>query len=669
MSKSSSAHLSQYLTNHLVSRAPTRTGHIMDVYCASTSRTRGPARALGDSSTECLLSPLAKPAKILSDPPEERWTPVEQDKAAEHFYQPLEEWQIRILSIEPGKIGNPLVSVLRTVDMLYDEGVLVHGTRTRLSYEAISYCWGDSRARASLLCNGIRYPVTLEAYRALQHMRFHDEDRHVWLDGVCINQRDAREKAVQVPKMLAIFKKAERVLCWLGQHGSHTRTAVELLGRVGRYDPSSSKIQRGGTWKLGMVICDRHLERLCHGLRELADRPWFERVWVKQEIWAARRVDVYCGDSTISWKDLSTALGSFKSHCRQHSHANERAMIERELGRLRSLLRHLPMAAPSQHAAAQMDDDRNAYLEDDSPLDIVNVLRRTAGSKCTLAHDHVYGLLGMSAIKTQDPCRDHEATLAVSYEQSASEVFQSLAIYLVRRTKLLTFILLEGALSYDKRGGEPPLPNLHLPSWTPDWRRQFRYLPDAIADGVGLGIPSRNLDYPDAPVLYIKTQRPNTVGLHSHGVLHLSGFVLGHISPDTRHLSPEALSRAKVAFSRAGLSKTWLTIELAYDPLLGRGKGYSTLRGDATGIRRFVDESSLQWCALRRTAVDGVVVVVEGSIVPLVLRPFTARSTYQYIGPAILRRNADNIGKMEAFYGALSMNLEDKKSLVEFDVQ
>lgn len=64
-----------------------------------------------------------------------------------------------------------------------------------------------------------------------------------------------------------------------------------------------------------------------------------------------------------------------------------------------------------------------------------------------------------------------------------------------------------------------------------------------------------------------------------------------------------------------------------------------------------------------------MVVLLEGSIVPLVLRPYAHCPTYQYSGPAILVLGTGNVERVEGVNRALSVTLEDKRFLKEFDVQ
>jgi hypothetical protein len=82
------------------------------------------------------------------------------------LYTPLEDWQIRILTLQPGEQSEPLVGELYVVDVLYDSGVLVHGTKQRLTYSALSYRWRDSWPCQPFTCNG----------QGLHTVRYNDYD-------------------------------------------------------------------------------------------------------------------------------------------------------------------------------------------------------------------------------------------------------------------------------------------------------------------------------------------------------------------------------------------------------------------------------------------------------------------------------------------------------------
>ena len=100
-------------------------------------------------------------------------------------------------------------------------------------YEALSYAWGKSDGTAIILCNGIEFPISenlLEAQRMLR--RTHQQTRYLWVDAICINQNEDRKKAEQVCNMLTIYKKATRVIGWLGHAQEDIENALVAAASI-----------------------------------------------------------------------------------------------------------------------------------------------------------------------------------------------------------------------------------------------------------------------------------------------------------------------------------------------------------------------------------------------------------------------------------------------------
>jgi hypothetical protein len=59
--------------------------------------------------------------------------------------------------------------------------------------------------------------ITINLHAALLCLRDRLIDRNVWIDAICINQKDATEKGIQVRYMAEMCSKASRVILWLGE--------------------------------------------------------------------------------------------------------------------------------------------------------------------------------------------------------------------------------------------------------------------------------------------------------------------------------------------------------------------------------------------------------------------------------------------------------------------
>jgi hypothetical protein len=98
-------------------------------------------------------------------------------------------------------------------------------------YEALSYAWGDPSITLPIRLNGKTYHVTSNLESALRHLRLATERKVMWVDAICINQRDPTEKSHQVGQMRDIYRNAKQVLVWLGEEGD-VGMALEFLTQI-----------------------------------------------------------------------------------------------------------------------------------------------------------------------------------------------------------------------------------------------------------------------------------------------------------------------------------------------------------------------------------------------------------------------------------------------------
>ena len=83
-------------------------------------------------------------------------------------------------------------------------------------------------------CDGKALKVTKNCKQALQNLRT-TQPRTLWVDAVCIDQSLHEERNQQVMMMQKIYKKATRVIIWLGPSSKHldnAMSAVKLLADV-----------------------------------------------------------------------------------------------------------------------------------------------------------------------------------------------------------------------------------------------------------------------------------------------------------------------------------------------------------------------------------------------------------------------------------------------------
>jgi hypothetical protein len=161
-----------------------------------------------------------------------------------------------------------------------------------LPYEAISYVWGDAAvSQMEIFCNDQRVLVTCNLHAGLIRLRLAGTIRILWVDALCINQADDREKSWQVPLMGDIFSGAERVIAWLGLTESTTAdTSLKAIDCIiEAIGPSPTKARAyvdaiaGGRRPLSDLDID-FSDTVWKSFEILFSNPFFERIWYDQRL-------------------------------------------------------------------------------------------------------------------------------------------------------------------------------------------------------------------------------------------------------------------------------------------------------------------------------------------------------------------------------------------------
>ncbi|KAK0724400.1 heterokaryon incompatibility protein-domain-containing protein, partial [Lasiosphaeris hirsuta] len=186
-------------------------------------------------------------------------------------------------------------------------------------YDALSYTWGGQPLDRLVSCGSKALSITANAEAALRRLRWKKKARHVWVDAICINQASVAERNVQVTNMGDIYRRAERVLIWLGEATPNAEMAFRIMRDFWRMvKPIStrrgvrSRIAKAkkddGPWepdgfdgmksKLLSKLTRDQRAQLIRGVVDIQSRPYWERVWTLQEVGLCRHADsclVFCG--------------------------------------------------------------------------------------------------------------------------------------------------------------------------------------------------------------------------------------------------------------------------------------------------------------------------------------------------------------------------------------
>ena len=188
--------------------------------------------------------------------PEIRHWPVRMETSSS-VYKPLRvvDQQIRLLKLQRGKAADDLVGELEIVHL-----------PDHPSFTALSYVWGDTTNQVPMTLNWRKHHITESLAIALRKVRAEDVDQRLWIDAICINQFDMREKSYQVQLMGDIYTQATDTCIWLGEEADDSNMAMDIIGSLNAGGVEENPITVDGL----------------QAISKLQERPWWTRVWVIQ---------------------------------------------------------------------------------------------------------------------------------------------------------------------------------------------------------------------------------------------------------------------------------------------------------------------------------------------------------------------------------------------------
>jgi hypothetical protein len=227
-----------------------------------------------------------------------------------YTYIPIKPFEIRLVLLCPGKDDDPIHCSSKTLPLEKIKNI-------KLRYQALSYSWGEDHPTDVIYVRDISVPLQDDAdatmipmstqvkprpfavrpnlLAALKRLRSTKDDVWLWVDAICINQKDDHEKNHQLPKMPDIYRNAWNVAIWIGDYeGSEVDSdcAMDFLPSI-----------------LNLTHLDRMLKGGSHdeetlkswvAFAKILKRPWFSRRWVIQEIAFANRASVRCGSRVVN---------------------------------------------------------------------------------------------------------------------------------------------------------------------------------------------------------------------------------------------------------------------------------------------------------------------------------------------------------------------------------
>lgn len=391
---------------------------------------------------------------------EEALAAIEKEESRESIYRPLTPYQTRLLKLLPGEADAPLSCTMVEVNVIDGHGVGIVGSSEILTYDALSYSWGYPAPVCSISCNGTPLGLALEVATALLYLRSSTTDRYIWCDAICINQKDLAEKAYQVKIMLRIFEKADLVVAWLGKPCLSTGRLFEAMKLAN--DENCNFLSREAESRQLDETQIEAIQEIKVGLKAHLASAWFLRTWVRQEVYAAKKLTIQIGPYKIAFETFLQKLRRL-----QFIMCGEPENSEPDVPTPPTLQVY---QVDYQHRGTDRHDfEREAEL----PSYIrhwIEVLRSGSLFQVSDQRDRIYGALGLVtslSVKffARLPANPESLAAAypIDYKKSISEVYQDVTKFLINTSQTLEIL--------DIFRDRWEMAASDMPSWATDWSR------------------------------------------------------------------------------------------------------------------------------------------------------------------------------------------------------
>ncbi|KAJ6198605.1 heterokaryon incompatibility protein-domain-containing protein [Bipolaris maydis] len=364
--------------------------------------------------------------------------------------------------------------------------------------------------------------VTCNLEAALRRIRNTEKAKLLWVDALCINQQDTKEKNIQVMRMKDIYTMCARVLVWLGDvildgPGNDNNevdaaiNAIAFLKKAHRIVRGKDTVGKQGyeDFPQDPILVNIHTDQSSIGLptvdspewnylSKFLNRPWFSRVWIIQEASGVDHTLLMVGkDARLGWGQLSQVLSWLVSH---------------------NCLSKIPGLSASHNFTMIELCRRIKYV----PL--ADRLDRISSFNSTLPHDKIYAVLGLSA---EGLTLEEFPRLRIDYTRDWKAVFRDVTRHCIEMPNSLTkkptlYILSQVRHDRDDDGnfawdGERS-------SWVPKWDTTHDTYRTLAQLGTILGSQTT---YDTEPYI---------VESHDDRILSLKGIVVDKIAKVFTHL-------------------------------------------------------------------------------------------------------------------------------------
>jgi hypothetical protein len=417
------------------------------------------------------------------------------------IYSPLDlaKREMRLVQIKPSSTHNTLSCSLSVVSL-----------DSKATYIALSYVWGDPTTTTTIIVNHHPFQATKNLVNALTRIRCqysHDPNFYLWVDAICINQQEDRERSSQVQLMARIFNKASFVLSFLDSgntevdlgfrwikviagevfHACYTTATASMfksfprtsLKEIVEASNESGELPNLTEWlesypSLCQMDSNDHLNTAWRSISAVVNNKYWRRVWIFQELLLAQASFFLAPERKVSISELClvtdwiSLVASGTIPCPPFL---SRTLVTD----LNAFIAHVSSVLLC-HRLSLLRGVVSQYHTMDAltrGVNIFGILSATFDLDATDSRDHVYGCLGVTDASTE---------IFPDDSRPVGSVYCQWTRWLAAVSGDLSVIMMAGI-------GASREDTYRLPSWAPDWHLcsdNAKWTADPAGANVGL---------------------------------------------------------------------------------------------------------------------------------------------------------------------------------------
>ncbi|KAI1161520.1 heterokaryon incompatibility protein-domain-containing protein [Nemania serpens] len=350
------------------------------------------------------------------------------DQKHTSVYKPIQHDQVRLVKFVHG--GDHTSAILQSFSL---EGPIP-------PYHALSYSWVCDNSGAAR-----NHVIQIEKQQlpildTLHHFLYVLSSKGTpidtawwWIDSICIDLENVKERGEQVQLMRRIYRDAHKVIFWLGEGSDNTDQAIDfikLLNKTIRQEIYSPEEIRS------IFQQDRYLPHWA-ALTSFFRQRWWTRIWTLQEYTMPKSSSFWNGTRSVGRRAVEGAMMA-ADRCTALAFKGTSAFTQ-AFNRRRVRVRRLHDL--EQEPAAKVS---------------MSLVALAAYSSCYDATDDRDRLYGIRALAND------AFLLDVNYTLSVEDTYLHFTKSFIEHYKSLDIMCFASIHS--------PQPGSLLPSWVPDWR-------------------------------------------------------------------------------------------------------------------------------------------------------------------------------------------------------